>query len=50
MVKSDVNPLLHRYLFLRLLQQSTFENIVTKGEIAQEQFHPLPQCFQGFPT
>ena len=29
------------------LQQTTFENIVTKGEIAQdEQFHLLPQCFQ----
>ena len=25
-----VNPLLHRYAFLRLLQQTTFENIVTK--------------------
>ena len=40
------NPLLHRYLFLRLLQQMTFENIVTKEEIAL----PLPQCFQNFPT
>ena len=28
------NPLLHRYSFLRLLQQTTFENIVTKEEIA----------------
>ena len=31
------------------LQQTTFENIVTKGEIAQnEQFLLLPQCFQPF--
>ena len=31
------------------LQQTTFENIVTKGEIAQnEQFLLLPQCFQLF--
>ena len=29
-----VNPLLHRYLFLRRLQQTAFENIVTKEEIA----------------
>ena len=29
------------------LQQTTLENIVTKGEINQnEQFLPLPQCFQ----
>ena len=28
------NPLLHRYSFLRLLQQTTFENIVTKEETA----------------
>ena len=27
------NPLLHRYSFLRLLQQTAFENIVTKAEI-----------------
>ena len=29
------------------LQQATFENIVTKGEI-DEQFSPLPQCFQQY--
>ena len=29
-----INSLLHRYSFLRLLQQTTFENIVTKEEIA----------------
>ena len=34
-----LNPLLHRYSFLRLLQQMTFENIVTKE-----------QRFQSFPT
>ena len=28
------NPLLHRYSFLRLLRQTTFENIVAKEEIA----------------
>ena len=29
------------------LQQTTFENIMTKGEIAHdEQFHFLPQCIQ----
>ena len=28
------NPLLHRHSFLRLLQQTTFENTVTKEEIA----------------
>ena len=31
------------------LQQMTFENIMTKGEIAQnKQFFLLPQCFQLF--
>ena len=31
------------------LEQKTFENTVTKGEIAQdEQFLLLPQCFQLF--
>ena len=31
------------------LQQTNFENIVAKGEIAQnEQFHHLPLCFQLF--
>ena len=31
------------------LQQTTFENIVTKGEIAQnEQILILPQCFQFY--
>ena len=29
-----LNPLLHRYSFLRLLQQTTLENIVAKEEIA----------------
>ena len=29
-----INPLLHRYLFLHLLQQTTFANIVAKEEIA----------------
>ena len=33
-VSKMLNPLLHRYSFLRLLQQTTFENIVTKEEIA----------------
>ena len=28
------NPLLHRHPFLHLLQQTTFENIVAKEEIA----------------
>ena len=37
------NPLLHRYSFLHLLQQTTFENNVRKEEIA-------PACFQSFPT
>ena len=33
--------------FLMPLQQNTFENTVTKGEIAQnEQFLLLPQCFE----
>ena len=32
---------------LTRLQQTSFENIVTKGEIAHdEQFPLLPQCFQ----
>ena len=31
------------------LQQKTFENIVTKGEIAHhEQFSILPRCFQHY--
>ena len=30
----SINPLLHIYSFLRLLQQKTFENIVTKEEIS----------------
>ena len=34
---------------MTLLQQMTFENIVTKGEIAQnEQFLLLPQSFRLF--
>ena len=33
-LRSKFNPLLHRYSFLRLLQQTTFENIVIKDEIA----------------
>ena len=33
-LKPYFNPLLHRYSFLRLLQQTTFENIVAKEEIA----------------
>ena len=29
------------------LQQTTFENVVAKGEIAHDElFHILPQCFQ----
>ena len=32
-------------------QQTTFENIVAKGEIAHdEQFHLSPQCFQLYLT
>ena len=37
-----INPLLHRYSFLCLLQQMTFKNIVTKEEIA-----PAPAIFQA---
>ena len=51
-IENVINPLLHRYSFL--LQQTTFENILTKEEIALagtiSQFFPLPQCFQSFPT
>ena len=37
----------YRQRFLMPMQQTTFENIVTKEEISQnEQFLPLPQCFQ----
>ena len=33
------------------LQQTTFENIVAKGEITHdEQFHLWPQCFQLYLT
>ena len=32
--ENGFNPLRHRYSFLCLLQQMTFENIVTKEEIA----------------
>ena len=40
------NPLLHRYSFLTHQQQTAFENIVGKGEIAHnEQFLLFPQCF-----
>ena len=47
-----INPLLHRYAFLRLLQQTTFEDIVAKKEItpAAGPISFLPQCFQSFPT
>ena len=46
-----LNPLLHSYSLLRLLQQTIFENIVTKEEIAPAgAFLPLPQWFQSFPT
>ena len=43
-IHQKINPFPHRYSFLRLLLQTTFENIV------QEQFFPLPQCFQSFLT
>ena len=45
-----INPFPHEYRrFLKPLQQPTFENIVTKDEIAQnKQFLLLPQCFQLF--
>ena len=36
------NPLLHRYSFLRLLQQTTFKNIVTNGEIALKSAGAIP--------
>ena len=40
------NPLLHRYLFLTHQQQTAFENIVGKEEIApNEQFLLFPPCF-----
>ena len=40
------NPLLKRYLFLTHQQQTAFENIVGKEEIARnEQFLLFPQCF-----
>ena len=41
-------PRLHTYRsFLMPLQQTSFENIVTKEEVAQNnQFLLLPQCFQ----
>ena len=40
------NPLLHRYSFLTHQQQTAFEKIVRKGEIARnEQFLLFPQCF-----
>ena len=41
-----VNPLLHRYSILTHQQQTAFENIVGKEEIARnEQFLLFPQCF-----
>ena len=41
-----VNPLLHRYSFQTYQQQTAFENIVGKEEIARnEQFLLFPQCF-----
>ena len=43
-----INPFLQK-LSLTILQQTVFENIVTKGDIAHhEQFRLLPQCFQLF--
>ena len=46
-----INPLLNRHSFLRLLQQTTFENIVTKEEIVPAgAISSFPQCFQSFPT
>ena len=40
------NPLLHRYLFFTHQQQTAFENIMEKEEIAlNEQFLLFPQCF-----
>ena len=42
-----INNLLSYRRFLTPLQQTTFENIVAKVEIAhKEQFNPLPQYFQ----
>ena len=41
-----VKPLLHRYSFLTHQQQTAFENIVGKEEIARnEQFLLFPECF-----
>ena len=43
----EILTLFRHRRFLTPLQQTTFENIVTKEEIAQnEQFLLLPQCFQ----
>ena len=42
-LKIYINPLLHRYSFLHLLQQTTFENIVAKEEIAPKAFQ-LKKC------
>ena len=42
-----LNPFPHIDTFLAPLQQITFENIVAKGEIAQnKQFPLMSQCFQ----
>ena len=42
---SSFNPFLH-ILVLTHLRKKLWENIVEKGEIAQnEQFHLFPQCF-----
>ena len=44
--KGLINPLLHRCSFWTHQQQTAFENIVEKGEIAHnEQFLLFPQCF-----
>ena len=44
--KDVLNPLLHRYSFLCNQQQTAFENIVEKEEIARnKQFLFFQQCF-----